>query len=127
MALCRVFLEQSETNKYEQKKKHPVTNTPIRPHTRTPARIPTRTPGIVCSYQLETEIEKNQLRFEKKQTNRQIKCYTSDKELQILIRGTLADTRRHQRVASGASGPLLHLATKQNKTFVRNFWTGCFT
>ena len=40
----------------------------------------------------ETWPEKNQLRVEKKHTNRQNKCCTRDNELHNLIRGTPADT-----------------------------------
>ena len=40
---------QAEANKYEQKKRHPHTNTPIRPDTRKPIRIPTRKLELMVS------------------------------------------------------------------------------
>ena len=69
-------------------------------------------------YQLKTEItlkastepwpEKNQLRVEKKQTNRQIKCATTNKELHNLIRGTPAPRGDggENGLSSGTSGPI---------------------
>ena len=83
-------------------------NTPSHQHTQTPAhpdsRKPTRTLGLVCSnFNLRNKslklklltrcrtrngLRKTNSALKKKQTNRQIKCYTSDKELHNLIRCT---------------------------------------
>ena len=92
----RVLLKESETNRYQQKKKtptHPHARTPGHPHTHTDTH--TKTGTHVFKFLTFEKIwpEKNQLRVEKKQTNRQNKCCTTDKELHNLIRGTLADTR----------------------------------
>ena len=95
----------------------------------------------------ETWPEKNQLRVEKKQTNRENTCCTSDKELRNLIHGKLADTKDAKEYAciwnfwtiaprgdgaesglsSGTSGPIASrddgaiflTAAKTNKRSVR--------
>ena len=75
----------------------------------------------------ETWPEKNQLRVEKKQTNRRNICSTTNKELHNHTLGTLADTRKHLRVCMHQE-LLDHCPTWRRSrkwAFVRNFWTDC--
>ena len=77
---------------------------PTCPHPHAPARP--RTPP-----------EENQLRVEKSRPTDRTNV------AQQTINCTTSFVAQH---ASGATGPSPHVATKQKKAFVRNFWTDCF-
>ena len=127
-----------------QKKDTQTPTHPYAPYTRKPIGIPTRTPELVVS---NFDIRNNSLKLKfltrrrkrhgMRKTNSALKeadqpreqRSTTDNELHNLIRGTSADTRRHQRVRMHQELPD-HCPTwrrRRERAFVRNFWTDCFT